>query len=61
MHKFLFYNKFIVHIYMFRALLCSSSGAQILLYSICYHQTCRWQSRAKFERRLCTGRPPTSV
>jgi len=28
MHKFLFYNKFIVFICMFRALLCSSSGGQ---------------------------------
>ena len=28
MHKFLFYNKFIIFLYMFRALLCSSSGGQ---------------------------------
>jgi len=28
MHKFLVYNKFIVFLYMFRALLCSSSGGQ---------------------------------
>jgi len=28
MHKFLFYNKFIIRLYMFRALLCSSSGGQ---------------------------------
>jgi len=28
MHKFLFYNKFIICLYMFRALLCSSSGGQ---------------------------------
>ena len=28
MHKFLFYNKFIKYLYMFRALLYSSSGGQ---------------------------------
>jgi len=28
MHKFLFYNEFIAFLYMFRALLCSSSGGQ---------------------------------
>ena len=28
MHKILFYNKFIIYLYMFRALLCSSSGGQ---------------------------------
>ena len=28
MHKFLFYNKFIIFLYMFRARLCSSSGGQ---------------------------------
>ena len=27
-HKFLFYNKFIIRLYMFRALLCSSSRGQ---------------------------------
>jgi hypothetical protein len=31
MHKLLFYNKFIIFLYMFRALLCSSSGGQIIL------------------------------
>ena len=28
MHKFSFHNKFIIYLYMFRALLCSSSGGQ---------------------------------
>ena len=28
MHKFLFYNKFIICLYMFPALLCLSSGGQ---------------------------------
>ena len=36
---FLFYNKFIIFHYMFRALLFSSSGGQIVLDSICYHHT----------------------
>jgi len=27
-HKFLFYNKFIIFVYMFRTLLCLSSGGQ---------------------------------
>jgi hypothetical protein len=31
MHKFLFYNNFIIFLYAFRALLCSSSGGQIVL------------------------------
>ena len=33
MYKFLFYNKFIIFLYMFRALLCSSSGGQKLYYT----------------------------
>ena len=28
MHQFLFYSEFIIHLYMFRAQLCSSSGGQ---------------------------------
>jgi len=28
MHKILFYNTFIIRLYTFRALLCSSSGGQ---------------------------------
>jgi len=39
MHKFLFYNKFIIRLYMLRTLLCSSSGVQIVLYSIWYYHT----------------------
>jgi len=39
MHKFLFYNKFIILLNMFRALLCSSSGGLIVLYSIWYRHT----------------------
>jgi len=39
MHKFLFYNKFVIFLYMFPALFCSSSGGQIVLYSIWYRHT----------------------
>jgi len=39
MQKLLFYNKFIIFLYMFRALLCSSSGGQIVLYSMWYRHT----------------------
>ena len=43
MYKFLFYNKFIIFLYMFRALLCSSTGGQIVLYSIRYRHTLQVQ------------------
>ena len=39
MHKFLFYNKFIIRLCRFWELLCSSSGGQIVLYSTWYHHT----------------------
>jgi len=39
MYKLFFCNKFITFLYMFRALLCSSSAGQIVLYSIWYHHT----------------------
>jgi len=67
MHKFLFYNKFIKCLYMFRALCAHHQEVKIVLYSICYQHTCRWPSGAQVERRmqsslnLCTGRPPTGV
>ena len=37
--QILFFNKFIIFLYMFRALLCTSSGGQIVLYSIWYRHT----------------------
>jgi len=61
MHKIFFYNKFLIRLYIFRALLCSSSGGQILLYIIWYHHTCRWPSGAQSSLNLRTGRPPTGV
>jgi len=63
MHKFLFYNKFIIFLYVFRAL-CAHHQEVIktILYSIWYHHTCRCTG---WERtpctHLCTGRPPTGV
>ena len=67
MHKILFYNKFIKCLYMFRALCVHQREVKIVLYSIWYHDTCRWQSGAQVDRRresslnLCTGQPPTGV
>jgi alpha-amylase/alpha-mannosidase (GH57 family) len=42
---------------------CSSSGGQIVLYSLWYHHTYRWPSGAQIERglNLCTVRPPIGV
>ena len=39
MHKFLFYNEFIVCLYMFRALCAHHQEVRIVLYSIWYHHT----------------------
>jgi len=61
MHKFLFYNKFVIFLYMFRALFAHHQEVKIVLYIRWYHHTCRWPSRAEVERRLCTGRPSTGV
>ena len=55
MHKFLFYNKFIIHLYMFRALYAHHQEVEIVLYSIWYRHTCRWPSRAQVERGLVHG------
>ena len=39
MHKILFYNKFIICLYMFRALCAHQQEVKIVLYSIWYHHT----------------------
>jgi len=39
MPKILFYNKFIIFLYMFRALCAHHQAVNIVLYSICYHHT----------------------
>ena len=66
-HKFLFYNKFIICLYKFRTLCVHHQDVKTVLYSMWYHHTYRWSSRAQVERRLmsspnlCTGRPPIGV
>ena len=50
MQKILFYNKFIIFLYMFRALFVHHQEVKIVLYSICYHQTYRWPSDAQVDR-----------
>jgi len=52
MHKFLFNNKFIVCLYMFRALCAPHQEVKNVLYSIWYNYTCRWPSGAQVERGL---------
>ena len=46
----LFYNKFISCLYMFRALCAYRQEVKIVLYSLWYHHTYRWPSRAQVER-----------
>jgi len=41
MKKILYFNTLIILLYMFQALLCSSSGGQLYHYSICYRH-CLW-------------------
>jgi len=61
MQKSLFYNKFIIILYIFPALCAHYQEVKILLCSIRYHHIFRWTSGAKLERGLCTGRIFTSV
>jgi len=42
----LFYNKFISCLYMFRSPYAHRQEVKIVLYSLWYHHTCRWPSRA---------------
>jgi len=52
----LFYNKFIMCLYMFRALCAHHQEVKIVLYSIWYHHTYRWPSGAQVERvETCRG------
>ena len=48
--QILFFFNFIIYLYMFQALLCSSSGGQIVLYSICYrhNETSGWSKITKY-------------
>ena len=49
MHKIFFYNKFLISLYMFRALFVHHQEVKIVLYSIWYHHTYRWPSRAQIQ------------
>jgi len=57
MHKFLFYNKFIIYLYMFLALCAHHQEVKIVLYSIWYPHTYRWPSGTQVERGLSTCVP----
>ena len=46
---------------MFRAPCAHRQEVKIVLYSIWYHHTYRWPSRAQVERGLRMGRPPIGV
>ena len=43
----LFYNKFISCLYMFRTSCAHRHEVKIVLYSLWYHHTYRWPSRAR--------------
>jgi len=47
MHKIFFYSKFNSRLYMFRAPCAHHQEVKIVLYSLWYHHTYRWPSRAQ--------------
>ena len=49
----LFYNKFISCLYMFRAPCAHRQEVKIVLYSLWYHHTYRWPSRANLMHKIC--------
>ena len=51
MHKFLFYNKFIIYLYMFQALCVHHQEVKIVLYSIRYRhtETSEWSKITKIQ------------
>jgi len=51
MHKILFYNKFIICLYMFRALSAHHQEIKIVLYSLWYHrtETIEWSKITKIQ------------
>jgi len=62
--QILVYNKFIIYLYMFRALCAHHQEVKIVLYSIWYLHTLQVAFRctsAQVHVHLCTGRPPTGV
>jgi len=61
MHKYLFYNKFIILLYMFRALCAHHQEVKLYYTASGIVTLCRWPSGVQVERGLCTGRSPTGV
>jgi len=51
MHKFLFYNKFIIVLYMFRALCAHHQVVKIVLFSVWYRhtETSEWSKITKIQ------------
>jgi len=51
MHKILFYNKFIIYLYMFLALYAHQQEVKIVLYSFWYHhtETSEWSKITKIQ------------
>ena len=51
MHKILFYNKFVIRLYMFRPLCAHHQEVKIVLYSIWYHhtETSEWSKITKMQ------------
>ena len=52
MHKIFFYNKFIICLYMFRALCAHHQEIKTVLYSIWYRHTCMWPSGTQVDKGL---------
>ena len=52
MHELLFYNKFIIFLYMFRALCAHHQEVKIVLYSLWYHhtETSEWSKITKITK-----------
>ena len=61
MHKFLFYNKFFIFLYMFRALCAHHKEVKTVLYNVWYRHTCRWPSRSQVERGLSQPAHRTTI
>jgi len=53
MNKFLFYSKFIIFLCICRALLCSPSGGQIVLYNIWYRHTLQVAAQPAHRTATC--------
>ena len=66
MHKFLFYNKFIIHLYMFRALCAHHQEVKMCIIQYLVSSHCVAGGRPVHTLRedsfnVRTGKPPTGV